>query len=120
MGLKEVFQAAAVTGVKAAGNVAVSVLYESIQPPDYDISSGEVTSQDNVYSIEAIFVDFTEQEKQTLQIVTADKKALIAASTILFTPKTDDILISDGVRWVVTKPMIDPAGALWILPVRQP
>ena len=121
MGLQDVFQKAAQTAITAFGDVIASAVYESVQEPEYDIASGEVTSQNTQHNIKLAFIEYTEQEKKDLHITTTDKKALLAGISISFTPKADDIIIDEaGVRWVVVEPEVDPSGALWTLRVNNP
>ena len=65
---------------------------------------------------------FTSYEKKDIDgqtIHKEDKKALITALDVSFTPKDTDYIMQGLIRWEVKDIGIDPADALWILQVRE-
>lgn len=121
MGLRETLQAAAVTAVTAAGNIAVSTNYESIVSATYNASAGtNAASISTVGGVSVIFDVFTLRAADGTLITTEDKKALIPALSLpSITPDAKDRIIESGTVWRVVESKIDPAGALWELRVRK-
>ena len=120
MGLKDVFKTAAETALNVFGDVVVSAAYEAVKEPAYDIVQGATVSQNQNYAIEAVFEDFTEKDIDNSFVISGDKKALIAANTVGFTPAVNDFIVYDKVHWVVKSVSIDSAGALWTLHLTRP
>lgn len=122
MGLKEIFQNAAVTAVTAFGNIGVSTNYASYASATYNASAGtNVAAYTSVAGVTIIFTHFELKEVDGVNIHAEDKKALLPAKGVAstITPKAQDRIYEAGVMWQVVKVKTDPAEALWELQVRK-
>lgn len=126
MGLRDVFQSAAVTARKALGDVPVSVNYAQFASTTYDASAGtDVATYSSIHGLKAIFDGFSLVQPDGGSVEPEDKMALIAAKELLvsgsaITPAVNDLIHQSGVTWRVQRVKGDPADALWTLLVRKP
>jgi hypothetical protein len=121
MGLQDTFKTAAQTIVAAAGDIAVSTVYEAISSTTYNASAGtNAAVYSSVAGVSVIFDVFKLKQIDGDNIRAEDKMALIPAKSIsTVTPSTDDRITQSGVVWRVLNVETDPAEALWTLHVRK-
>jgi len=121
MGLKDTFQKAAVTAVKAFGDVAVSTTYVSVINSDYDPSTDTISIKGTTSTItEMIFSDFEKKEIDGEKILDSDEQAFIPKLNLTPVPKVGDRIHKSATdQWQVMDQKGDAAEALWILHIRQ-
>jgi len=121
MSIRTLFQNAAVTAVRAFGDVAVSTNYEALSSATYNASSGAaVATRETVAGVSVIFDVFKLREVDGVKVRPEDKRAYIPAKVLsTVTPSVEDRIYQSGVYWNVVSVEIDPAGALYVLQVRK-
>ena len=119
MGLREAFQAGAKAIFDAFGNVAVSATYVQTGPISYAITGGTPTPTDTEYAVYVIWDEIRTDQVDNRAVLRNDKIAMIPSSDLSITPSEKDAIVCDGTTWEVVGIQTDPAGALWMLQVRQ-
>lgn len=127
MGLKETFQNAAVTIVKAFGNVAKTCTYTQEGPQKYNEITGVVTKTEVIDTPDIIFDEFTKDEigksfDGMNNIMATDVKGLLPSGNLdkITKPNNGDKIVDDErVEYTVLGVKTDPAEALYILLLRN-
>lgn len=124
-GLSKVFRKAAQTVFGAVKGIPLSGTYYSVQAYTVNATSQTVSSTPTQYSISRLIVaEFSAELVDGVNIMPEDRKILIPAADLSFTPKAQDYLTyvdragNTSRRQTVIKSKIDPAEALWTLQVR--
>jgi len=127
MGLKETFKGAAVTIVKAFGNVPKTCTYTQKGPQRYNETTGAITKTTITDRPKIIFDEFTQNEigrsfdnKNT--ILSTDIKGLLPSDNLSNVTKPesgDKVTDPDGNVYTVLGHKGDPAEALFILLMRS-
>lgn len=87
----------------------------------YNASTGALTPSTTTATCDAIFADYTVEERANEALQANDQKALIASQALAFEPAVDDSLTKpDGSVWTIVAVGTDPAQALWVCQVRRP
>ena len=125
MGLKSLFQNAAVAIVNAFDDIPVSIVYHSTGTSSYDTDTGVNTETgDTDYVIEKVFIfDYESREIDGEKIKKTDQMLLIPYSSMPVAPEMDDYVkfSVDGAKWnIVVEPEQDPTGAWYIYQIRRP
>jgi hypothetical protein len=120
MGLKEAFQKVAQTGMKAAGNISIPVIYRSMtSDPTYNPTTGEVTEHQLAYKTNMLFDENLSEDIKNIAIDINEKLGYIAVKDLVPIPKTDDRIEIDYIEWSVMEVHTDPADALWIIKIKK-
>jgi hypothetical protein len=121
MGLKDTIQQAVKSGLQALDDLREAIEYHQAGTPGYNATSGAVTTSSTPYSALGTFVRYQKREVDGVVIRPEDQKLLLAPDQIpAVTPTLNDWVERGSQTWVVQAVGIDPAGALWVLQVRQP
>lgn len=122
---------AARRALRAAGDLAVSAVYESFATTVYDASSGAASAvYASVHGVTVVFAGFTLAEPED-GVEAREKRALIARTALVteagaaVRPKPQDrirhgIDTEASTTWQVVAAETDPAEALWRLRLRRP
>lgn len=129
MGLRDVFQAAAVTAFNAAGDVVVEVTYVELTPDsgDFRPSRGRSVLRGKKHrGMGFIFEKFNVREIDGAVVLAGDQNASIPKLNLIDGDGKEIIPLvghqihkSDHDAWAVEGVGIDPADALWVLQIRQ-
>ena len=120
MGLQATLKNAAVAAFVAIDDIPKSCTYHPKGATSYNPATGAVTEgSQSDETVSFVFAGFTIDEIDGTTIKSSDMKALIPFSNISATPKVEDYLTENSVRWNVMGKRKDPADALWILHVRK-
>lgn len=123
MGLKEIIQAAAATGMKALGNgdVLKAVTWRQTGTVTYDPETGTPTTPVTDYPVFGLLYDYSVGEiglsGGVIQV--GDQKLVLAGKDLGFTPQEKDGVIIAGDRWNVIRTQPDPVGATWTIQLRR-
>ena len=134
MGLREVFQNAAITITKAFGNVAVTTTLTEYGTPTYDSVTDTTNTPSKSYTnIKMFFTPYTSYERAKGEgLLPTDIKALIPRaqenlpSTFKIAPNNEIVVTSSAEEtfrsgdkfYVVGEFEIDPAEAMFIVNIR--
>ena len=130
MGLKETFQKAAQTAVKAFGNIAQGTTYESFASSPYNASAGTASTVfASAHDVDMVIGEFSFTQVDGINVMPQDKRAFVPKLDISgvceITPKPKDRIITDActdasANWQVVNVSLDAADALYILQIRRP
>lgn len=127
MGLRDTFQKAAQTIVRATGDIALDATYQSFASATYDASAGaDSVTYSAITGCKLIVGEFSHFEREREAIRPDDRKFLLPVRYLGATrPKPRDRVVTDpgataSANWEVVAAMTDPAEALWELQVRRP
>jgi len=122
MGLQATIQNLVGTAFGAIGDLAETVDYiHEGQEPDYDPTTGDVTSDSDTSTIQVraviLSVGQTKMEKLPTALVEVakpgDQLGLIPGMDLQQSPTTGDKLVKDDDTWLVKGFAADPAVGLW-------
>lgn len=118
MGMKELFQQAAITAFKAVGNVVESATYVEEQDDGFGTTSTVESSCQIIYDT------FTDKENHQYsfasQIQVKDKKGMVPSLSISVAIKSRNIIrTAAGVEYTIVAKEMDAADAMYILLLRK-
>jgi hypothetical protein len=121
MGLKSTIQQTVLGAMNALDDIPTEVVYHSTGAITYDPATrtpSETGGSD--YTIEkAILVGYKSSEIDGVKILKTDQQLLIPGLSLTVTPKENDYVTVDGIKWDIEDFSIDPADAMWIFQVRK-
>lgn len=122
MGLRSVLANAALTTVRATGDIAVSANYEAFASASYNASTDTQTATYTTTAVTVIFTNFSIREIDGQMVKPEDKKALLPSTSLASAPTANDRITTDASAnvWQVVGIRSDPADALYTLQVRRP
>lgn len=121
MGLRNVAQKAAQSGIKAIGDLAVDAKYRSFDSSTMNATTGKPVLRYHDYEdIKVTFANIHQRLVDGEHIRPEDRRVLIAKLDLSPTPKVRDVIErnSDRSTFEVKNVNTDPAEALWDLQVR--
>lgn len=126
MSLKTQIQRAATQALKTADSLAVNALYIQKAAADqtsYDPVAGTMTESESSASIRAILVSITQEERDSLGLKLAQKKAIWDRKGFAFEVNVEDVLdIQEGEntgRWEIVATLAEPSESIFIVGIRR-
>lgn len=107
--MKDVFFNAADSVFSAFAGVQVTMSYEGLGRKVYDPSTGAVSSTPETHTFSGIILSYRPHEYQGL-VQAGDKKIVIKADSITFTPEIGGHVTFSGERWRIVEPAPVYAG----------
>lgn len=120
MGLSDAIKAGVSAAFAAIGDIKQTVSYTHDPAGSYDPTTGQVASGGTVYWVQGVSYEYDSHEVNNVSIYSTDRKFIIEAASITFTPKIHDLITIDGAAWRVEDIYKDPIVAIWILQIRRP
>jgi len=119
MGLTADIAGAVTSAWTALGDIPASATYYR-QTADiaYNTSTGAVTKTESSTSVTVIIEDYREDELVAPDITIQDRRFLVRASQLGFTPREHDRIVVGGVSYDIVRVARDPAGVVWTLQAR--
>jgi hypothetical protein len=104
---------------EALDDIPVDVTY-IVKAQAYDPSTGSVTPAETEYAISAVKTKFEDFQINNVSVFDTDQRLLIAAKDLSPTPRQNDLVEIDGVKWRVEAVRSDPVHAHWDVQIRRP
>jgi hypothetical protein len=123
VGLAATVASAVAAAFSAVGDLAESVTYTSITTADYNLTTGDIAGQVDVYEgIPVVVSSYNQVEVGASggMIKASDRRLLVRAASLACTPKpSDEVTRADGSVWRVESLSGDPANATWDMQTRR-
>jgi len=117
MGLRTTIEKSVQTAIKAVGDIAETITYNSITDGTYDTYTGLVSSTTTDYTIKAIVspVGGKEESNITSTSFTGDVLAIFASKDLTVTPDTNDTVTRNAEIYNIHDILSDPVTASYTL-----
>lgn len=125
MGLRATVAAAVKTAFAAAGDIPENATYRyfKAENPPYQPEEGYVFNPYEDFTLEMLFVAYTEKEIDDRTILRTDMRCLVAAtefSDSSITPKINDRIIRNSEAWEIRNIIPDPTESIYSFQLRRP
>ena len=100
-----------IENVSEISGIGTSVTYRKVTASSYDATAGEITESYSDTALKGVFEDVNLREVNDL-IQADDRKGIIPAESLTFTPSTSDQIIISGVTYQIIRIKINEQGGV--------